>query len=42
MNKQKVFVTRSMVPKVINLSKDNFEVSVGDSLIKAPLLIWIT
>ena len=36
MNKQKVFVTRSRVQKAINLLKENFEVSVWDSLIKAP------
>ena len=42
MNKQKVFVTRYRVSKANNLSKDNFEVSVWDSLIKTPLSIWIT
>ncbi|MBN18808.1 MAG: D-glycerate dehydrogenase [Chloroflexi bacterium] len=36
MNKQRVFVTRSRVPKAINLLKENFEVTVWDSLIKAP------
>ena len=36
MTKQKVFVTRSRVPKAINLLKENFEVSVWNSLTKAP------
>ncbi|MCH2304714.1 MAG: D-glycerate dehydrogenase [SAR202 cluster bacterium] len=36
MNKQKVFVTRSRVPKAIKLLEENFDVSVWNSLIKAP------
>jgi len=36
MNTQRVFVTRSRVPKAISLLKEKFEVSVWDSLIKAP------
>ena len=38
MNKQKVFVTRSRVPKAIKLLEENFDVSVWNSLIKAPYL----